>query len=197
MKLLPKITFKTCLNIVFLCNTYIRLSRQIKKIAKHLSSDLMSLCNGCVVWSYCNNLKCLPHFFFLLWLRFKFLILPLVQPFVWISSFQNATFSASIVFWSCKGGEEDPLSFYKVRDDASPLLKVLFQRFTFQSGLWYIQASHGPVLQWSSKDKCCQSLEMFAVGLSSLGLSITVTLVRHVGTMGQWTRWVIEGNASG
>lgn len=55
------------------------------------------------------------------------LILPRVQPLYEYHLFQNATFSASIVFWPRKRGEEDLL--YKVRDDASPFIESPFEGF--------------------------------------------------------------------
>lgn len=106
MELLPEITSKTCLNIVFLCNTYIGLSRQKNNLVRHLSSGY---CNRSVGWSYCSDSKrkCLP--FFLLWLQLLILVLPLVQPLYKYHLFKMPLFLQVLSFGRAKG-EEDPLS---------------------------------------------------------------------------------------
>lgn len=137
----------------------------------------MSYCNRCVGCSYCNDSKgnvCLFSFV----ATTLILILPLVQP---------CHFFCKYCHLVVQRGKKIH-SLYKVRDVASPLLSP-FERFTFQSGVWYIQASHGPVLQWSSRDKCCQTWRCLL--LASVPWASILPLVHRVGTMGQWNGWVV------
>lgn len=121
-------------------------------LARNFSSGLMNYCNRCVRWSPCNNWKgnvCLFSFVALI------LFLPIVQPFYKYHFFKMTLFLQELSFGRAKG-EVDPLSLQSERCSLS-FTKSPFSRFTFQSDIWYVQASHGPVLQWSSRDKCCQT----------------------------------------
>lgn len=99
-------------------------------------------------WSYFNDLEGNVCFSFVA--STLILVLPLVQPLYKYHLFKMPLFLQVLSFGRAKG-EEDPLSLESERWCLS-FIKSPFQRFTFQSGVWYIQASHSPVLQWSSKD---------------------------------------------
>lgn len=132
--------------------------------------------------------KCLPFFF----CGYNFNSdITLVQP-SYKYLLKMPRFLQVLSFGRAKG-EEDPL-FIKCERCGLSFVKSPFERFTFQSGVWYIQASHGPVLQWSSRDKCCQTWRCLL--LASVPWASALPLVHRVGTMEQWSGWVVEGNGS-
>lgn len=100
------------------------------------------------------------------------------QVLLWVLSFGHAK------------GEEAPLSWQGERCCLS-FIESLFEVHISVRGL--IQASHDPLLQWPSK--CCETWRCLLQ--ASAWWASALTLVHHAGTMGQWSRWVIEGNASG